>query len=139
MQLTISSVDYAPEELYEQTPIVVDLVRQIPGDDRPDYWIGTVQRPIHYIKNNVERSITHLILAARWAGTHISPNAQQLPIGIAFVMDSTLLDDAKLDLKKCDYVAIGTSSETSGGRGARPLTSTLAGRLGRAFGLWKTE
>jgi hypothetical protein len=139
MQLTISSVDYAPEALYEQTPIVVDLVRQIPGDDRPDYWLGEVQRPIRYIKDNHERSITHLILAARWAGTQISPGAEQLPVGIAFVTDSSLLEDTKLDFKKCDYVAIGISSETSGGKSMRPLTSTLAGRIGRAFGLGKTE
>ena len=138
MQLTISSVDYAPEALYEQTPIVVDLVRQIPGDDRPDYWLGVVQRPIRYIKDNHERSITHLILAARWAGTQISPGAEQLPVGIAFVTDSTLLDDAKLDFRKCDYVAIGILSATPGGRTVQPLTSTLAGRIGRAFGLGKT-
>jgi hypothetical protein len=139
MQFTISSVDYAPEALYEQTPIVVDLVRQIPGDDRPDYWLGVVQRPIRYIKDNHELSITHLILSARWTGTQIVPGAEHLPVGIAFVTDSTLLDDVKLDFKKCDYVAIGVSSETSGGKSAQPLISTLAERIGRAFGLGKTE
>jgi hypothetical protein len=133
MQLTITSVDYAPEELYKQTPIVVDLVRQIPGDDRPDYWLGAVQCPIRYIKDNHERSITHLILAARWEGTQISPGAQQLPVNIAFVTDPTLLDDAKLDFKKSDYIAIGFASETSGGKSVRPLTSILAGSIGREF------
>jgi restriction system protein len=45
MQLTITSIDYALEDLYDQVPIVVDLIRQLPGDDRPDYWIGAPQVP----------------------------------------------------------------------------------------------
>jgi hypothetical protein len=134
MQFTISSVDHAPTELHEQTPIVVDLVRQIPGDDRPDYWLGAVKRPIRYIKDNFELSITHVVLAARWAGTQIQPGADVLPVSIAFVTDASLLDDARLDLTKCDYAAIGIASETSGGKAVRPLTSILAGSIQRAFG-----
>ena len=29
MQLTVTSVDYAPDELYEQAPFVVELLRQM--------------------------------------------------------------------------------------------------------------
>ena len=139
MQLTIYDIDHAPEELHEQTPIVVDLLRQIPGDDRPDYWLGAVQRPIRYIKDNFELSITHLILAARWVGTQIAPGVQHLPVGIAFVTDATLLEDERLDFQKCDYVAIGMSSETSGGKRVRPLKSILAGTIGRGFGVGGTK
>jgi hypothetical protein len=135
MQLTVHDVDYAPEELHEQTPIVVDLLRQIPGDDRPDYWLGAVQRPIRYMKDNRELSITHLILAARWVGTQIAPGVRNLPVGIAFVTDATLVEDERLDFQKCDYVAIGISSETSAGRGSRPPRSILAGTIGRGFGV----
>ena len=46
MKLTITTVDYAPGELYDQTPIVVKLLRQLPGPDRPDYWLGETERPI---------------------------------------------------------------------------------------------
>jgi len=42
MQLTVTSVDYAPDELYGQVPFVVNLLRQMPGSDRPDYWLGSV-------------------------------------------------------------------------------------------------
>lgn len=133
--MTISSVDYAPEELYEQVPIVIDLLRQIPGDDRPDYWLGKTTKPIRWIKDNVEQTITHVVLAARWVGTQIEPGAQHLPVGIAYVTDLTAIDDTHLDLKKCAYVAIGVSSETSVGKETKPLTSIIAGNIVRLFGL----
>jgi hypothetical protein len=139
MQLTISSVDYAPEGLYDQVPIVADLIRELPGDDRPDYWLAKTQRPIRWVKDNIEHSVTHLVLAARWAGTRIESGAEQLPVGIAYVTDLTVLHDCRLDLKKCAYVAIGISSETSGGRATRPLTSVLTGYIGRAFGTGKPQ
>ena len=44
MQLTITSVDYAPEELDEQIPIVAELLRELPGDDRPNYWLARTTR-----------------------------------------------------------------------------------------------
>jgi hypothetical protein len=134
MQLTISSVDYAPEELDDQLPIVTELVREIPGDDRPDYWLACTARPIRWISDNIDHTITHLVLAARWQGTHIEPGVEHLPIGIAYVTDDTLLDDSRLDLNKCEYIAIGIASDTSGDHSVRPLTSTLGGRIARAFG-----
>ena len=137
MQLTISSIDYAPEELYEQVPIVAELIGKLPGDDRPDYWVAHSERPIKWIKDNAQRSINHLVLAARWQGTQIHPGVEQLPVGIAYVTDDSLLDDERLDFKKCAYVAIGISSDTSGGKPARPITSVLAGNIPHAFGVGK--
>ena len=134
MQLTIISIDYAPEELDEQLPIVAELIRELPGDDRPDYWLAQAMRPIHWLSKQGERSITHLVLAARWQGTRIEPGLEHLPVGIAYVTDDTLLQDARLDFAKCHYTAIGIASDTSSGRSARPLTSTLAGTIARAFG-----
>ena len=64
---------------------------------------------------------------------------EQLPVGIAYVTDETLLEDDRLDSGKCSYVAIGISSETSGGKAPRPLTSILTGRIGWAFGMSKTK
>ena len=36
MELHVTSVDYAPEELHDQVPLVFELLREIPGSDRPD-------------------------------------------------------------------------------------------------------
>jgi len=134
MQFTITSVDYSPPELDEQLPIIIELIREIPGDDRPDYWLASLARPIRWNSDNVDRSVTHLVLAARWQGTRIEPGVENLPIGLAYVNDDTLLDDSRLDFNKCKYVAIGIASDTSDGRSVPPITSTLAGRIARSFG-----
>jgi hypothetical protein len=115
MKLCISSVDYAPEDLYDQVPITIDLIREIPGDDRPDYWIGKATTDIKWLKENHEHKISFLILAARWEGTRIGPGAKDLPLGIAYVTDESLLQDNHLDFSKCEYVAIGISHEIMDG------------------------
>ena len=91
MELTITGVEYSPVELDEQIPLVVTLLREMPGDDRPDYWLGELKTPIMWIDKNHERKITHIILAARWKGTRIEPNVKNLPVGIAYVTDASLL------------------------------------------------
>lgn len=137
MQLTITSVDYAPEDLYEQVPIVVELIRQIPGDDRPDYWLGALRTPVRWLVENHVREVTHLVVAARWQGTTIAVEVQNLPIAIAYVTDQSVLNDTHLDFAKCAYVAIGLSSETGGGVEPKPLKQVLAGTIARAFGTGK--
>ena len=134
MQLTITSVDYAPSELEAQCPLIVDLVRELPSDDRPDYWIGKAQKAIKWVDKNIEREVFHLVLAARWEGTRIEPNAKNLPVGIAYVTDETLLNDDRLDLKKCAYVVIGFSHESGGGGSVTEDTTIFAGTIGRFFG-----
>lgn len=137
MQLTITTVDYAPEDLYEQVPFVVDLIRQVPGDDRPDYWVGALHVPIRWLVDNHVREVTHLVVAARWQGTEIAPGAENLPVGIAYVTDPSVLNDEHLDLAKCAYVAIGISTETGGGAKPTPLKEILSGRIARGFGTGK--
>jgi hypothetical protein len=137
MELTITSVDHAPEDLYDQVPLVVDLIREIPGDDRPDYWLGALRTPIRWLVDNHIREVTHLVLAARWQGTAIAVGAENLPIGIAYVTDQSVLNDAHLKLSKCAYVAIGLSTETGGGAQPKPLKDILAGTISRGFGTVK--
>lgn len=107
MHLTITAVDVAPEELHGQLPLVVDLLRRMPGDDRPDYWLGALRTPVRWTDDGRVREVTHLVLAARWSGTAIAPGVDRLPVGIAYVTDPSLLDDARLDVAKCAYVAVG--------------------------------
>ena len=135
MELTITSVDYAPEELHEQVPIVVRLLKELPGDDRPDYWLGELLTPIRWRVENKEREVTHVILAARWVGTRIEPGVKDLPVGIAYVTDSSLLKDTRLNFQKCAYTAIGFSYESSGGTAPSKTESILAGTIGRLFGV----
>ncbi len=107
MRVTITSVDYAPEDLYEQVPLLVDLLRQLPGSDRPDYWLGHLLHPLEWYVDGVEREVTHLVLSTRWVGGQFVTGARHLPIGIAYVKDRSVLEDARLEFSKCAYVAIG--------------------------------
>jgi hypothetical protein len=119
MRLTITSVD-GPEQLAANAPLVTDLVRQIPGLDRPDYWIAELQSPLTVVLDNFDRTITHLILAVRWEGTPIASGATHLPLGIAYVTDLSLLNDSELDFRKCHYVAIGVGSVVTGDHQVEP-------------------
>ena len=85
MQFTVSHVDHAPEELYDQIPFKVEMLRELPGPDRPDYWLGKLEKPIRWLNDNIERQITHVVLAARWEGTRIESGVENLPVGIAYV------------------------------------------------------
>ena len=131
-KLHVTSVDYAPEELHDQVPLVFELLREIPGSDRPDYWIGKCKTPIQWIEGNKE--ITHVVIAARWQGTRIEPYVKNLPIGISYVLDESVLTDETLDFNKCSYVAIGISHETAGGQSPTKHKGILAGTIGRFFG-----
>ena len=139
MQLTIYSVEYAPEELHGQLPLVVDLIREIPDDDRPDYWLGSVQHPVRYVKDNIETRITHVIVGARLVGGCLQLGADRLWVNIAFVTDQSLLGDVKLDFGKADYVAVGVASVTSGERSVRQSLATIARSFGQAFGSAKKK
>jgi hypothetical protein len=117
----------------------VDLVRQIPGPDRPDYWIAALEMPLSVAVDNHGRKVTHLILAARWVGTAIAQGIKHIPVAVAYVIESTLLTDEQLSFAKCRYVAIATASDISNGNPPPKLTEILAGHIGPAFGLGRKE
>ncbi|HEB90028.1 MAG TPA: hypothetical protein ENI85_10690 [Deltaproteobacteria bacterium] len=135
MQLSIASVDYAPEDLYDQVPLVVDLLRELPGPDRPDYWIGRLAKPVSWLADNQTTEISFVVLCARWEGTQIARGAEDLPVGIAYVTDESLLNDDQLTLEKCSYVAIGIARDAGGGAPIQKPRGILAGTIGRAFGV----
>lgn len=113
MKLRITEIDYAPEELYSQLPLEVTLVREIPGTDRPDYWLAHLDKPIFWIRNGTETLIAHLILCARYQREGIRPGVGSVTIGIAYVLEETVFSEAILDFKKCHYAAIGIAKEVA--------------------------
>jgi hypothetical protein len=142
-KLSITSVDLGPEELKGQTPLLIELLRELPGPDRPDYWLGRAVNPIGWIEGGIERQITHVVVAARLPNTRIESRVENLPVGIAFVIDMSQLDDEALDFAKCKYVAIGIADDKSdadkpkGSDNTANMVRVPAGRLpgiiGRAF------
>lgn len=135
MELTVTSVDYAPRELDEQVPFKAKLLRLLPGPDRPDYWLGEVSPPLFWIKNNHRIEVGYVIVCARWQGTQIEPRVRDLPIGIAYVTDPSQLADESVHFEKCEYVAIGLAHEISEDESPpTPTDKIQAGRIGKAFG-----
>ena len=139
MELVVTSVDHAPEELHRQVPFVVELKRQLPGPDRPDYWLGQLVRPLTWIDQNHEKQITHVIVAARWHGTQIGENFENLPIGLAYVIDATQLNDQVVDFAKCTYIAIGMATVARSGAAVQRPSEIMAGRIAPGFGTGKVS
>jgi hypothetical protein len=113
MRIRISDIDYAPEDLYGQTPFEADIVRYIPGSDRPDYWLAELARPIDWNQNGQQKEISHIILATRYVGDQMTRGIKQRPVSLAYVTDKSLLTDERLTFHKCAYVAIGTIDDIS--------------------------
>jgi len=114
MKLVVASVDYCPEELYDQAPFVIRLIRRMPEPARSDYWLGALDAPLKWNDGGLERSVSHVVVAARWVGTSIAPSIRRLPIGISYVTDQSLLGDETLSSEKFRYVAVGIVDEVEG-------------------------
>ena len=113
LQLTIHSVDHAPEWLYDVLPITLDLVRMMPGPDRDDYWLGCLHKATNSDRSYFEdTNITHMLVTSRWAGVTLHAGADNIPINIGLVINNSLLKDDKLVSKKYVSLAIGIASVT---------------------------
>jgi hypothetical protein len=114
MRIRITSVDHAPEELYEQTPFELDLLHEVPGNERrPYYWTAKAVIPLRWKRDGDDVIVTHIVLAARWQGTQIGAGMKSLPVNIAYVVDPAVLTAPVLDFKLCAYVAIGVADDVS--------------------------
>jgi hypothetical protein len=111
MRVKITSVDYAPDELYEQTPFEAVLLREIPGRG---YWVAALAKPIRWSRNGIESSASRLILEARWLGTRIGRGMSDIPVNIAYVVDESVWADAWFDFGKCESLAVGAASDITG-------------------------
>ena len=104
--IRIASVDHAPDDLYAQLPLRGRLLRTIAGHGRPDCWLAELRTPLSWIREGWTRRIRHLVLWARWEGNAILPGAT-LPVGIAYVIDDSVLESASFEPAQAEYVAIG--------------------------------
>ena len=65
MNVKVTSVDSAPEELYAQAPFTARVLRQIPGPDRPDYLLAELSQPLTWHRDSAQVPVSHLVLCAR--------------------------------------------------------------------------
>jgi len=106
MKAEILSVDSGPEDLDPQVPFTAELVRQLPGQDRPDYWLGQLEHPLTFARNGRQHVVRWVILASRLRGQSIQPSAHRISIGLAYVLDEGQITLERVDMSKCLYVAV---------------------------------
>ena len=83
MKIRITDVDYAPDDFYGQVPFEASLLRQVPGKDRPDYWLAELTKPLVWKnKEGNEVAVTHIVLSARYVGARIAPGVGEITVGI---------------------------------------------------------
>lgn len=107
MRIQLIDCDYAPEDMDGQLPVTCKLLRMIPGNDRPDYWLAKCEKAIRH----GEEAVNYLVLAPRFVGTKIRKGMGEIALGVAYVTDETLLQDTTLNFDKCKYVAICRAKE----------------------------
>ena len=140
MNVTITSVDYNPPELGDRLPFTITLMRQLPGSDRPDYWLGKLDKAVSWTTEGHKRVIDYVVLCARWQGTKIQPLARDLPVNIAYVTDPSQIEAQRVSFDKAEFVAIGVANVSDGDPVATPPDSKIkAGRIARAFGVGKSD
>ena len=139
MQLALRSVAFKTGDKSDDVPLRVTLIRQIPGPDRPDYWLGALEKPFHWTSSSEPETyeIEYLVLATQWEETSVRSGVTRLPVGIAYVVDASLLDDRELDLEKIRYVALGIADDPDAPPPPASWSSRVAGVIAGMFG--KTE
>jgi hypothetical protein len=106
MRFSVLHVDGA-DDFDGTLPLKGKILRQIPGPDRPDYFLAALDAPFRWQKGN--KLISHIVICARWVGGVLSSTMSRTPVNIAYVTDESVLIDERLDFQKCYYAAIGVA------------------------------
>lgn len=112
LKLTVRSVE-GSRTLEELVPFDINLLRTLPGPDRPDYWLGEVVRPLCFVLNRRRVDFTYAVLAEKAKGGHIEAGARNVPIALAYITDIAQLGAREVNFGQCRYFAIAMTDETS--------------------------
>lgn len=135
-RFSIDAIDLGPDDLAPQLPIEGQLLRFIAGPDRPDYFLGRLDRPIRHstalehlraagvdvtrtdpafvvvgADGSAELAIHVLVMAARVTGQQVHRGMVRLPVNIAYVLSGAVLDAERLEFALCLPVAVGFASD----------------------------
>ena len=114
-KIEISTIEQGPKELELQLPIKAEVIREIPGKDRPDYMVAKLESPIFWVDKakNINTEISNFVICSKFKGQKVDNSMKDLTIAIAYVIDDSLEDDKILNLKKCKYMAVAKASAKS--------------------------
>jgi hypothetical protein len=99
--IRMGKMESGAKEFRERLPISCNLIRQMPGKDRPDYWLAQLEEAIEYNGRN----IGYVILCLKSIGDSISVD-KETTYNISVVTDESLLNDSSLDFSKVEPVAV---------------------------------
>ncbi|MEO7446884.1 MAG: hypothetical protein ABI336_01315 [Humibacillus sp.] len=147
--VSITRFEQAPRELEWQLPLQGELYRLIPGPDRPDYSLVVLERPLHFypaagfaidrvdadarVKDRKGRPMVRvhaLLVCSRFVGQQLAPGMRDLAVTIAYVIDTSLAQDALVDFAKVEVAAVGFVSEGHGTTAESAVTPEAVGTHG---------
>jgi hypothetical protein len=110
--IEISSISKGPKELTYQLPIAAKVIQQIPGKDRPDYFVAELEKSIFWVdeKKNINTEISYVVIASKKKSQSVESSMKDVILAIAYVTDESVLSDTTLSFKKCTYIADGVAS-----------------------------
>ena len=121
----ITRLDTGPEEFAAVLPLRARVIRVMPGSDRADYVLCYAERPIPFRPPagfDVSRAqpdavvrdarggliaVQGLVICTRIVGDSFRAGMKDLPINIAYVIDTSLTRDTQVDFGKLEFAAIG--------------------------------
>lgn len=98
----LDQLDIGPDELAAVLPCRAELLRVLPGPDRPDYALARLEHPLV----TPQRPIFGVVMAARFVGTQFAPDMRDLWVNLAYVIDDSVTQDDALELSKVRYAAV---------------------------------
>jgi len=110
------------------------LLRQLPGPDRPDYWLAELETPLHLMIDETQRTVRFAIVSSRWVDRPIGPRVEQVPVNLALVFDESQLQEETVDFSKSKFSAIGTADEVSESILPKESNKIIMGIVHRVFG-----
>ncbi|WP_149361207.1 hypothetical protein [Lolliginicoccus suaedae] len=121
----LDDVEAAPPELAAQIPARAELLKVLPGPDRPDYCLALLENrtifrpPEGFDASTIEPEFLRhdddgtpvilvyaVVMCSRFAGQQIAPDMKDLWVNLAFITDNSLLRDDRLDFAKIAPVGV---------------------------------
>ena len=123
--VAVTALDGLCAGLSDHLPLRGELLRVIPGPDRPDYALMLLDEPVvvplpagldparvpaeaRAAGPDGPRLVCHaLVICSRFVGEQLAPDMRDLAINIALVVDGSVLGDEVLDFAKAVPVDLG--------------------------------
>ncbi|MEP2446820.1 hypothetical protein A8B79_07675 [Balneola sp. EhC07] len=113
--IEITSIEKGPEELELQLPIKAKAIKELPGKDRPDYILASLESSILWVnkEKGINKEIDFVVLCAKFKGQSINSDMKGMTVAVAYVIDNSIEQDVMLNFRKCKYVAVAKATATS--------------------------